>query len=96
MCECVWVCICESRGVHRYEDMGCRYAHVCMSVCVHAPVYRCAWGGGSRSLECVILKTLQQRPRKASQTLTPLALTFRTQALLCLVSSQEPPPGPGC
>ena len=54
VCECVWVCICACMGVHRYEDVGCRCAHMCVPVCVHAPVYRCVWGGGSWRLDCVL------------------------------------------
>lgn len=70
--------------------------HVRACVCARTCIQMCVGRWQPEPGLCVILKTLQQRPRKASQTLTPLALTFRTQALLCLVSSQEPPPGPGC
>ena len=70
--------------------------HVRACVCARACVQMCVGRWQLAPGLCVILKTLQQRPCKASQTLIPLALTFRTQALLCLVSSQEPPPGSGC
>lgn len=63
--------------------------HVCLCVCL------CTSACEEVATEAwtVFLKSLQQRPHRVPQTLTPLAMTFRTRALVCPGVQPEAPPG---
>ena len=71
-------------GVH---TRACMYVCLCVCLCTSTceEVATEAW--------ILFLKSLQQYPHRVSQSLTLLALTFRTQTLVCPGVQPEAPPG---